>query len=132
MEKVQTQEMYAQVVQAAWEDAQFKKDLVANPVDAIEQLTGLRIELPQGQTLVVADQTDESKVYLTIPRKVEIDNVELNEEQLEAVSGGALPYVVLSYAGAFWTACAAAGTAVGTAVASYMNRQDAAAAPKTH
>ena len=87
MEFSQEQKLYAEVVQKAWEDADFKKELVANPVDAIEKLTGKKISLPDGKTLVVRDQTDESTVYINIPAKPEVD-AELNEEQLEAVAGG--------------------------------------------
>jgi hypothetical protein len=87
MEFTQEQKMYAEIVQKAWEDADFKKELVANPVAAIEKLTGKKLNLPEGKTLVVRDQTDESTVYINIPAKAEVD-AELNEEQLEAVAGG--------------------------------------------
>ena len=90
MEITKEQKLYQEVVQKAWEDAEFKKELTANPLDAIEKLTGVRLNLPEGKTIVVRDQTDESTVYINIPAKQEIDDVELNEEQLEAVAGGAI------------------------------------------
>ncbi len=89
MEFTQEQKVYAEIVQKAWEDAEFKKELIANPVAAIEKLTGKKLNLSEGKTLVVRDQTDESTVYINIPAKVEVD-AELNEEQLEAVAGGAI------------------------------------------
>lgn len=67
MEFAQEQKLYAQIVQKAWEDAQFKSELVANPVAAIEKMTGQKLDLPQGKTLVVRDQTDEAMVYINIP-----------------------------------------------------------------
>lgn len=88
MEFSQEQKLYAEVVQKAWEDADFKKELTNNPIATIEKLTGGKIDLPAGKTLVVRDQTDESIVYINIPAKPNIDNIELNEEQLEAVAGG--------------------------------------------
>lgn len=88
MEFTQEQKLYAEIVQKAWEDAEFKKELIANPVEAIEKLTGKKMNLPKGKTLLARDQTDESTVYINIPAKPIHDDVELNEEQLEMVSGG--------------------------------------------
>lgn len=96
MEFSQEQKLYAEIVQKAWEDADFKNELVANPVAVIEKLTGRKLDLPAGKTLVVRDQTDESTVYINIPAQPQMD-VELNEEQLEAAAGGAnipLPFII--------------------------------------
>jgi hypothetical protein len=82
------QKVYGEIVQKAWEDTQFKNDLMTNPIETIEKFTGNKVNLPAGQTLVVKDQTDDSIVYLNIPRKVTIDELELTDEQLEMVSGG--------------------------------------------
>jgi hypothetical protein len=87
MEFTAEQKLYADIVQKAWEDANFKKALVENPVATIESFTGQKLNLPAGKTLVVRDQTDEQTVYINIPATPEV-NVELNEEQLEAVAGG--------------------------------------------
>ena len=87
MEFSQEQKTYAEIVQKAWDDADFKKELTANPVGAIEKLTGKKMTLPVGKTLVVRDQTDESTIYINIPAKPEVD-AELNEKQLELVAGG--------------------------------------------
>ncbi len=87
MEFTQEQKMYAEIVQKAWEDAEFKKELLKNPLEAIENFTGKKLNLPEGKTLAVRDQTDESTVYINIPVKVNTD-AELSEDQLEAVAGG--------------------------------------------
>jgi hypothetical protein len=87
MEITQEQKLYQEVVQKAWEDSEFKAELIANPVAAIEKLTGKKINLPKGKTLVVRDQTEDSTVYINIPTIPETD-VELNEEELEKVAGG--------------------------------------------
>lgn len=93
MEFTQEQKLYAQVVNEAWENAEFKSELVANPVAAIEKLTGQKLNLPEGKTLVVRDQTEEGTVYINIPAKPNTEDVELNEDQLEAVAGGCFwPY----------------------------------------
>lgn len=88
MEITQEQKLYAEIVQKAWEDAEFKKQLIQNPVNAIEQFTGKKLNLPEGKRFIVRDQTDDSAVYINIPAKSNFDNVELSTEQLEAVSGG--------------------------------------------
>jgi len=88
MEISQEQKLYQEVVKKAWEDEAFKKELIANPVAAIEKLTGRKSYMPEGKTLMVNDQTDDSVVYINIPAKKEMYDMELNESQLEAVSGG--------------------------------------------
>src|SRR5258705_13780949 len=89
MEITQEQKLYAEVVQKAWEDAEFKKELVANPIAAIEKFIGKKLNLPEGKTLVVRDQTDESAIYINIPvAPKHSGDTQLSEEQLEAVAGG--------------------------------------------
>jgi hypothetical protein len=83
-----SQELLQKIITKAWEDKSFKEELIANPIDAIEKATGERINLPEGKTLIIKDQTDESRVYINIPAEPKMDNMELSEEQLEAVSGG--------------------------------------------
>jgi hypothetical protein len=86
------QEIIQTVISKAWEDSNFRKELIADPVTAIERLSGVKIVLPEGKTLVIADQTDKSKVYLTIPAEPEMENMELTEEQLELIAGGKEPF----------------------------------------
>jgi hypothetical protein len=82
------QEIIQQVISKAWEDARFREELVADPVNVIERLTGSKIVLPEGKTLVIADQTDKSKIYVSIPSEPEMENMELTEDQLESIAGG--------------------------------------------
>lgn len=91
MEITQEQKLNAQVIQRAWEDDQFKNELINNPIATMEKLTGNKVNLPEGQKLVVIDQTDDSTVYFNIPRPVNFDNLELTEEELEQVAGGLSP-----------------------------------------
>lgn len=89
MEITQEQKLYAEIVQKAWEDADFKRELVVNPVATIEKLIGKKLNLPEGKTLVVRDQTDESAIYINIPVAASHStDKQLSEEQLEAVAGG--------------------------------------------
>jgi len=88
MEFTKEQKIFQTIVQKAWEDANFKQELIANPIKAIENLTGKRIKLPENKTIVVRDQTDETVVYINIPAEPNMEDMELNEEQLEIVAGG--------------------------------------------
>lgn len=98
MEFTQEQKLNAQVVQKAWEDAEFMSELKSNPVAAMEKLTGHKVSLPEGQKLVVVDQSDESTVYFNIPRRVDVDNLQLTEEELEQVAGGITPtFIAFGY-----------------------------------
>ncbi len=92
MELTKEQKLLQQVVQKAWEDETFKQELVNSPLEAIEKLTGEKLNLPEGKTLVVRDQTNESTLYINIPAEPNLEDLELNEEQLEAVAGGGLPF----------------------------------------
>ena len=85
------QQLYQQVITEAWENETFKQELINDPVMAIEKLTGEKVQLPEGKTLTVSDQMDNSTIYINIPSKTSLENVELNEDQLDAVSGGTLP-----------------------------------------
>ncbi len=91
MELTKEQKLFQTIVQKAWEDNDFKQELIANPLDAIESLTGVRLNLPQGKTIVVLDQTDDSVVYINIPVQPNMEDVELTEEQLEIIAGGGNP-----------------------------------------
>lgn len=82
------QQVIQKVISKAWEDIKFREELLVTPVEAIEKLTGVKIVLPEGKELVVVDQTDKSKVYVNLPAEPEIDNLELTEDQLEAIAGG--------------------------------------------
>lgn len=84
----QQQELFQKVINEAWENETFKKELLENPVAAIEKLTGKTLQIPEGKKFVVRDQTDNSKVYINIPANKKVEDAELSEEQLELVAGG--------------------------------------------
>lgn len=88
MEFTREQQLFQNIINKAWDDETFKAALLTNPVQAIEELTGEKVHLPEGKRLVVRDQTSEETIYINIPAEQKMDDVELNEEQLEAVAGG--------------------------------------------
>ena len=88
MELTDQEKVLQEVIIKAWEDGSFKQELIESPIEAIEKLTGKKVRIPEGKTLIVRDQSDESTVFINIPAQQNLDDVELNEEQLEAVAGG--------------------------------------------
>ena len=88
MELSKEQKVLQSLLQKAWEDINFRKRLVEDPVNTIETFAMVKIKLPEGKTLIVNDQTDPSKIYINIPEEPSIDNIELGENQLEAIAGG--------------------------------------------
>lgn len=100
------------LVAKCWEDETFKRNLVAAPVQTIEQLIGKPFELPEGFKLVVTDQSNTSEVHFNIPYQPDLDSVELSDEELEAIAGGTTPPCAI---GVYCT-LAIAGTAIGTSI----------------
>lgn len=76
------------VFNKCYNDSNFKESLVNNPEKTLENYIGKELELPKNTQIKVEDQTDENFVYLNIPRKIEVTDLELTEEELESVSGG--------------------------------------------
>lgn len=93
MEYTKEQKLLQDIIQRAWEDEGFKQELITDPVTAIENLTGKRANLPEGKTVEVSDQTNESVIYINIPAQPNTEDMELNEEQLEVIAGGGDPVI---------------------------------------
>ena len=97
------------LVQKAWDNANFKDQLVKNPIATIEEFTGKSFIIPEGKKIVAEDQTDDSIIYFNIPAEPNFSELDLTEEQLEMISGGITPtFIAFGYgfaAGvAFWAA----------------------------
>lgn len=76
------------LIKKALDNPEFKDYLIKSPELAISEFTGREITSFPNKKVVVEDQTNESIIYLNIPHKVDIDDVELSTEELETVSGG--------------------------------------------
>jgi len=88
----QNNETVLKVTLKALRDASYKKRLIANPVEAIKELYP---EFNAETEIIVQDQTAPKKVYINVsPAMASLlyetsDDLELCEEDLEMVSGGA-------------------------------------------
>lgn len=83
-------ELLKTLAQKAWDSASFKEELIKNPVATIEKVTGKNLS-SLDKRVIVDDQTDESVIYFNIPAKINVNELELTEEQLEMIAGGLTP-----------------------------------------
>ena len=85
-QQLQGAELLKSLVEKAWENPEFKNQLIKEPKKVLETVTGQKIA--EDAKVVVEDQSNSDYVYFNIPRKVNVDNFELSDEQLEIISGG--------------------------------------------
>lgn len=82
------EQLLQELISKAWDDNNFKNDLISEPEVTIERTFGSNMVIPEGCKIVVEDQSDPNVIYLNIPRKINIDDLELSDKQLEDISGG--------------------------------------------
>ena len=87
MKTSEFRKLYKDIVTRTWEDVNFKNELLSKPLETVEKINkyGLNFE---DKKIIVEDQSDSNKIYLNIPQKIDFENLELSEEQLEKVAGG--------------------------------------------
>ncbi len=88
MELSKEQKLAQTIINKAWDDPSFKEELIASPMEAIKKATGETLDLPEGISLQVDDESDESAFYVHIRPKPDYENMELTDEELEQVAGG--------------------------------------------
>lgn len=90
MELTNDQRILESIVKKAWEDQVFKNNLIASPVATLENFLGQPINLPEGKTITVVDQSNTATIFINIPANpnVIVEDMELSEEQLDIISGG--------------------------------------------
>ena len=88
MELTKDQKILDAIIKKAWQDPHFKSNLISSPITTIEYFLGEPFYFPEGKNISFVDQTDSSTIFINIPAEVNMDDVELNEEQLDVVSGG--------------------------------------------
>jgi hypothetical protein len=80
------------LAQKAWENAAFKEQLINNPIKTIEGVMDKNLE-GFDKKFIVEDQTNENVIYFNIPAQPRMNDLELTEEELEQIAGGATPAV---------------------------------------
>ena len=88
MELTNDQKILEKLIKKAWKDPAFKSSLIQNPIVTIENYLGHPINLPAGKNLAFVDQTDASTIFVNLPAEPNMEDLELNEEELDIVSGG--------------------------------------------
>jgi hypothetical protein len=80
-------ELEAQIVAKAWQDENFKQELLSNPKAVLEREMGQKS--PADFELTVVEETS-NHMYIVLPMKPSNikDSQELSEEALETVAGG--------------------------------------------
>ena len=82
-------EIFNELIRQAWNNPEFKENLIKYPKTSIENFAGKKMDsLLKGRNLIVEDQTDENTIYLNIPSIPNLDDLELDKEELEKVTGG--------------------------------------------
>ena len=81
------QQLIAPLVERTYTDAAFKAEFIANPSEVIQRETGASFELPEKVDFVVLDQSNPYAVYIPLP--VNEESIELSDEELELIAGGA-------------------------------------------
>ena len=92
-------ELINTIREKSWNDEAFKKELITNPVQTLNSMPGEKVHFSKNCKIIVEDQTDKNYIYLNIPRKINADDVELTDKQLEQVSGGVAILAALAIAG---------------------------------
>ena len=87
-EQQKAQEFLSSIYSKAWKDKTFKKSLITDPIETLNKFTGKVANLPKDKTVIVEDQTNLNHIYINIPTKPNLEDMELSEEQLEIVAGG--------------------------------------------
>ena len=113
MELTNDQIILDSIVKKAWTDPAFKNNLIANPVSTLENFLKHPINLPDGKTITVVDQSNASRIFINIPANpnAKSEDMELSEEQLDIISGGGvgghtppiIVNVVVNYTGNIFT-----------------------------
>lgn len=84
----QVQDVISTALIKAWEDEQFKEELIASPIETIERLTGERLSFKEKIKITAFETTNPESFELELPADPPFINMELNEEELEMVTGG--------------------------------------------
>ncbi len=87
-------DLEARLVARAWQEDEFKQELLSNPRAAFKREFGDAISLSEDVEIQVIEETGKT-FCMVIPKKPNMNTEELSEDQLEAVAGGIGPLAAL-------------------------------------
>jgi hypothetical protein len=82
------QEIQSHIIARAWKDEAYKQELLSNPKAIFER--EFKVQLPVEMNVNVVEENN-NNIYMVLPKRPDLPNGELSEEQLEAVAGGLTP-----------------------------------------
>lgn len=84
---VETGRLVTKLANHAKDNKSFKEKLIAEPHSTIDDYIG-RKGVFSSKTKIVVNEPNSDEVYLNIPRKVDLEDIELSDIELETISGG--------------------------------------------
>lgn len=81
-------EIYQDISNRAIANPEWKNTLIESPSETLAKI-GYEFDLQSYKNFVVVDQTDPSKIFVNIPSQTFDGDMELSDEQLGIVAGGA-------------------------------------------
>lgn len=83
---IETSKLVTNIANHARDNQSFRAKLMSSPHATIDEYAGK--EVFSSNENIVITQPGEDEVYFFIPRKVDVDDLELSDLELEAVAGG--------------------------------------------
>jgi hypothetical protein len=90
------QETQNHIIAQAWKDEAYKQELLSNPKAVFER--EFKIQLPAEVNVNIVEENN-NNIYMVLPKRPDLSQEELSDEQLEAVAGGSTTacYIIIAF-----------------------------------
>lgn len=85
-EQEKGQKILHQIYLKAWTDESFKKSLISEPRKTLEDF--FKNKIPNSKKIIFTDQSDPNCIYINLPVKPNVDDLELMSNELDNITGG--------------------------------------------